>query len=194
MRRRPELRLVLGAALLIGTLPIGASATAQTPQTDPKVEAARLLDALRTASNTQEATLLEAHIEALWAEEGSPAVRLLMSRGARELAAGADKDAIEDFGDALTLAPNLADAWRARAQARYAAGDGDGAVADLLEALRLEPHDFLAYRLLTDICVKQQDWKAALHAWQKLLAIDPKTADGAQRLRQLRVHALGQEM
>ncbi|MDQ2803116.1 MAG: hypothetical protein M3Y41_10675, partial [Pseudomonadota bacterium] len=122
-----------------------------------------------------------------------PAVTLLMARGRRELRAGADKDAVQDFGDAVTLQPDLAAAWRERAEARLAAGDVAGAVEDLGEATRREPRDFLAYETLTSIAAARQDWKAAYGAWRKLLAIDPRTPGGDERLKELRRRALGEE-
>ncbi|HET6183951.1 MAG TPA: tetratricopeptide repeat protein [Acetobacteraceae bacterium] len=168
-------------------------AMAQAPQIDPQAAAGRLLDALRRAPDEQEAALVEAHVEELWAQEGSPAVRLLMARGTRELKAGDDGDAREDFDAALALDDTLASAWYARAEARAAAGDTTGAVADLAQAVKREPRDFLAYRMLADIAAQRQDWKSALAAWQKLLDIDPMTPGGAHRLKELTVKALGQE-
>ncbi len=175
--------------LLLSCVP----ALAQAPQNGKRAAIDRLLDALKSAPDQQMAVLLEAHLEQLWTTSGTPAVSLLMSRGLRELKAGANQDAIEDFGDAVALQPDLAEAWRDRAEARYAAGDPAGAVVDLGEAVQREPREFLAYRTLTRIAQERQDWKAAYAACQKLLAIDPKTPGGEQQLKELRRKAFGEE-
>jgi tetratricopeptide (TPR) repeat protein len=171
---------------------IASPAFAQTPQIDRHATAQRLLDALKSAPTESTAALVEAHVEELWASDGTPAVRLLLSRGMREMKAGANQDAIEDFGAAIVLQPDLPDPWQARAQAKYAAGDAPGAVADLSEAVKREPRDFAAYRMLADIAASRQDWKTAFAAWQRLVAIDPKTPGADARLKELRRKALGE--
>ncbi len=92
-----------------------------------------------------------------------------MSRGLRELKADADPDAIEDFTDAITLDPNLAEAYHQRAIARYASGDTPGAIADIEAALQHEPRNFAALETLTDISEARKDWKGAYAAWQKVV-------------------------
>ena len=176
----------------LAALAMFSGAWAQTPQIDRRAATQRLLDALKSVPSENTAALLEAHIEELWITEGTPAVRLLMSRGMRELKAGANADAIEDFGDAIILQPDLPEPWRARAQAKYASGDVAGAVADLSQSVKREPREFLAYRMLSDIAAERQDWKTAFEAWQQLIAIDPKTPGGDSRLKDLRRKALGE--
>jgi tetratricopeptide (TPR) repeat protein len=185
---RSGMRWVL-AILLLMAVPVRA----QTPPAQRQAQTNRLLEALKAAPNAEAAAILEAHLEAIWLNAGTPAVSLLMSRGLRELKAGANKDAIEDFNDAVTLQPDLAEGYRHLALARYAAGDVQGAVADLALAVQHEPRDFLAFRTLTDISAAQQNWKGAYAAWKKVLAIDPHTPDGEDRLKRLERQAFGQE-
>lgn len=183
-----------GLALVLAALAATGPAFAQRPAVDRHAAADRLLDALKTAPNEQAAALVETHIVELWIASATPAVRLLLSRAARERQAGASRDAVEDFGAALVLQPDLAEAWRQRADARFAAGDARGAIIDLGETLRREPREFLAFRTLALIAASRHDWKAAYEAWGKLLAFDPKTPGGEQQLKQLRRKALGEEM
>ncbi|MEO8714734.1 MAG: hypothetical protein ABI369_06955 [Acetobacteraceae bacterium] len=168
-------------------------ALGQQPRVDRHAVTERLLDALKTAPDEQDAALIEAHIVTLWLDSATPAVRLLMGRAAREQQAGAKADAIEDFSAVLVLQPGIADAWRQRAEARMADGDTAGAIADLGEAVRREPREFLAFRTLARIAEARGDWKAAYDAWGKLLTFDPKTPGGARRLKELRRKALGEE-
>lgn len=179
-------------ALLILLL-LTAPAVADTPAARKQAQIDQALDALKAAPSDELAALLEAHLTEMWLNSGTPAVTLLMSRGLRELKAGANADAIEDFNDAVTLQPDLAEGYRRLAMARYAAGDTKGAIEDLALAVQHEPRDFLAYRTLTDIFKSQQNWKGAYDAWQKVLAIDPKTPGAHERLKHLQQQAFGQE-
>ncbi len=167
-------------------------ALAQTPA-DRAAALDRMMTALKTAPSPEVAAPIEQQIMQRLIEAGSPAVTLLMSRGLRELQADDHQDAIEDFTDAITLDPNLAEAYHQRAKARYAAGDIQGAIADIEQTLRHEPRDFAALRTLAAIAEARKDWKSAYAAWQKLLDIDPKTPDGDEHLKDLKRRALGDE-
>ena len=127
----------------------------------------QLLDALHAAPSPEIAQALEAQLEEVWLNAGSPAVRLLMGRGLRELKASNYKEAVEAFGDVVTLDPNSPEGYRQLALSRYAAGDPRGAIEDLALAVQHEPRDFLAYKSLSEIAEQQQDWKGAYEAWQK---------------------------
>ena len=91
----------------------------------------QLLDALHAAPSPEIAQALEAQLEEVWLNAGSPAVRLLMGRGLRELKASNYKEAVEAFGDVVTLDPNSPEGYRQLALSRYAAGDPRGAIEDL---------------------------------------------------------------
>lgn len=189
MTRAARLAGVLLALLLCaGPVPGLAQQSGQPPSTIDK-----LLDALKHAPNPQIAAQIELELRHRWFNAGTPAVTLLMTRGMRELKAGEDKQAIIDFGDAIVLQPNLAEAYHQRAIARYHAGDVTGAILDLEAALRAEPRDFAALETLSNIAAAQQNWKGAYDAWKKMLQIDPMTPDGQDRLEQLKRKAFGEE-
>ncbi len=179
-------------ASLLWLLGICAAAQAQ-PAADKRAHIDYLLDALKAAPNEQAASMVEDQVQQAWLHAGTPAVTLLMSRGLRTLQAGETDDAVESFSDAITLQPDMAEAWRQRAIARYHAGDVTGAIHDLQETVRLEPRDFAAFRTLADIAASREDWKGAYAAWQKVLDLDPKTPGGEDRLRDLKKHALGED-
>ena len=88
-----------------------------------RVATDRLLDALKVAPDEQSAVGLEGQLEQMWLNAGSPAVTLLLSRGMRSLQAGQDSEAVDSFSDAITLQPDMAEAWHQRALARYHTGD-----------------------------------------------------------------------
>lgn len=166
-----------------------AAATAQ-PKPNP---ADPLVAALKTAPDEHAAAAIEQQLQQTWLRQGTAAVTLLISRGLRSLQAGENQEAIDSFSDAITLQPDVAEAWHQRALARYHDGDVDGAIHDLQETIQLEPRDFAAWRSLTDIATARDDWKGAYAAWQKVMELDPKTPDGETRLRELKRKALGED-
>lgn len=164
-------------------------------QPSPEKRAAMLeamMAALHAARDEAEAAAIEARIRGVWLEATSPAVRLLMARGIRDLRAGAGADAERVFDDVIVLDPNLAEAYVQRGLARLKQGDRRGAVADLEEGLRREPRHFDAIRALADIAAERGDYASAYAGWQRLLAIDPLAPGGAARLKELRRRALGE--
>lgn len=160
---------------------------------DKQAKLSQMLDALKAAPDEEAASMLENRVLHTWLQAGTPAVTLLMSRGLRLLQAGQNDDAIESFSDAITLAPDVAEAWHQRAIARYHGGDVTGAIRDLQESIVREPRDFAAFHTLADIATARDDWKGAYAAWQKVMELDPKTPGGADRLRELKRHAVGED-
>lgn len=183
------MRLLCGLA---GAVAFALAAHAQSPN-ERKAAIDQLLGALKTAPSEQAASMVEDQLQQAWLQSGSAAVTLLMSRGLRLGQSGQDDDAAESFSDAITLQPDVAEAWRQRAIVRYHAGDVTGAVRDLQETVRLEPRNFLAFRTLADIATAREDWKGAYAAWQKVLEIDPRTPGGEERLKELKRKALGED-
>ena len=183
-------RSILIAVLLLARAPI---AHAQG-QNDVKADIDALLNALKAAPNEQTATLLEDRLQTTWLKAGTAVTTLLISRGLRSMKAEQWDDAIGCFNDAIVLKPDFAEAYRQRGLAKYQYGDTPGAVADLGEAVKLEPRDFLAYRSLTEIATAREDWKAAYLAWQKVMDLDPRTAGGEERLRDLKQKAVGEDL
>ncbi len=151
----------------------------------------KLLDALRTAPDARIAADLESRIVQSWVEASTPAVTLLMSRGLRNLKAGATDDAVQDFSDAILLDPTLAAAWHQRGIARFSSGDLPGALRDIQETLKLEPRHFGAWRTLNQLAERREDWKAAYDAWRHVLDVDPRTPGGEEKLKDLKRKAFG---
>ena len=192
MRRWLFLLLITTPALAQTSALTGTPALAQTPA-ERAAALDHLLDALKAAPSAEAAAPLEQQIMQRLLQAGSPVVTLLMSRGAREMQAESAQQAIEDFTDAITLDPNLAEAYHQRAVARFAAGDTQGAIADIEQTLQHQPRDFAALRTLAVIAESRKDWKGAYAAWQKLLEIDPKTPGGEDKLKDLHRRAFGEE-
>ena len=169
-------------------VPPPASAGAPTP----KAALDTMLGALKVAPTDEVAEALEGRIREAWSNQASPTVKLLLSRGAREMEEGAGGEAVDSYDAALDLEPDLLEAWRGRAQARVRTGDSAGAVRDIQEVLRREPRHFAALEDLSRIAESRGDWRGALAAWQKAMELSPRTPGGKDRLRDLERRALGE--
>lgn len=181
-------RALLALPLLLLT------AQAPAPPGQPRNEELdRAFAALREAPDAQGAAMAEAAIRQIWARQATPAVALLLNRGVRNMRANQAGDALEDFDAALTLAPRFADAWHWRAQAYAASGDSGAAARDLAEALRLEPRHWPALQTLSRLQEERGDAAGALRSWETVLAIHPLVPGGAERLRELRRAAEGDD-
>lgn len=182
------MRRTLLAILVLWAIP----ALAEDRAAARKAQIDELLSALKNAGTETEAVVLEAHLRQLWLGAGSPAVTLLMVRGLRDLKAASNQEAEQDFDSAIALDPEVAEAYDQRAVARFRQGKVPDAIRDIEEALKREPRNVFALHHLEEIAESRQDWNGALTAWQKLLAIDPKTPGGEQKLKELRKRALGE--
>lgn len=174
--------------ILIVFLSLTSAVRAQEPPT-----ASGLLDALAEAPDTAAATGLEARISRQWLQSGGATVAMLLGHAAQNLAGNDAEDAMEDVQAAEALAPDNLEVIHYRALARYHKGDVAGAYRDLEAVLSREPRHFAAWRSLSEIAEAQGNLKAAYAAWQKLIALDPKTKDGAEHLEDLRRRVEGEK-
>jgi tetratricopeptide (TPR) repeat protein len=177
------------------------AALAQAPAAGPAARGAesrqaelnRAFEALKGAPDEGGAGLVEGRIRMLWAQTVTPAVALLLRRGLRNLEAQLPGEALEDFDAAITLGPEVPEAWHLRAQALHRAGDPAAAARDLQEVLRLEPRHWAALLSLSALQEERGDAAAALRSLNAALAINPKLRGGEGRLRELRRKAEGDD-
>jgi len=147
---------------------------------------------LQAAPNTAMAEQIEARLQTAWQDQASPAVQLLLDRAAQKIVAGHAKEALQDCDAAVVMQPDVADVWRRRAEARLALGDENGAAADLAQSLSREPRLLPALADLSRLEEARQNYTEALAAWQKVLELDPKTANGDARLARLKRRVNGE--
>jgi len=160
-------------------------------ETQRREELNRLFGALTKAPDENAAALVQAQIQTLWSQGGTPAVGMLMRKGLRNMQENAVAEAVEDLDAAITLQPDFAETWVLRAQALAASGDRKAAAADLREALRLEPRHFGALLSLSELQEDAGDLTGALRSLEAALRIHPRLPGGAQKRRDLRRRALG---
>lgn len=181
------------AALLLAAL-AHAPARAQAPPQEPPGQVMdRLFGMLKVAPDEAAAGSVEGAIENRWIAAATPAVKLLLLRGLREVNDSRPQDALDDFDAALDLQPDLVEAWRGRALARAGLGDTAGAEHDIAETIRREPRQFAALQDLSRIAEQAGDWKGAYAAWGQVMDLDPMTPGGADRLKDLRRRAFGDD-
>lgn len=186
------MRAVLLALSLLAVPGLAAAQPAPgRAQEQRRAELDSLFEALKAAPDDGAAAMMEARIRTLWIESASPATVLLLRRGARNLAARTNDEALEDFDAALTLSPQSAEVWHQRAQAYAASGDAAAAARDLQEALRLEPRHFPALVTLSILQEEAGDARGALRSMEAALALNPRLRGGQERLRELRRKAEG---
>jgi tetratricopeptide (TPR) repeat protein len=179
---------------LAGLLLLAAPAWAQSNPGETRAQLLdRLFSMLMVAPDEHAAGSVESAIQGQWVAAATPAVKLLLLSGINELNNDHAQDALDDFDAALDLQPDLIEGWRGRALARSRLGDTKGAEHDIEETIKREPRQFEALQDLSHIAEQSGDWKGAYAAWSRVMAIDPKTPGGTDRLKDLKRRAFGDE-
>jgi tetratricopeptide (TPR) repeat protein len=189
----PTLSLKGRGSIFLALLLLAAPAFAQ-PASQPTREQTldRLLGLLKIAPDEQTAGAVERSIQGQWLAQATPATKLLLLHGFNDLTENHPNDALDDFDAALDLQPDLQEGWHGRAMARAQLGDTAGATRDIAEVLSHEPRQFAALEDLSRIAEQQKNYKGAYEAWQRALELDPKTPGGADRLKDLKTKAFGE--
>ena len=143
--------------LVVATVFLGAApAFAQNvPTDDPQILLERLAE-----PDQDRWQRIERQITRIWSRSGSASVDLLLQRGRDAMQDGQSEAAIEHFSAVIDHAPEFAEGWHARATAWFMTGRLGLAMADLEQALALNPQHFLAMmglgRILEDTGYPEQ--------------------------------------
>jgi tetratricopeptide (TPR) repeat protein len=171
---------------------------AMAPQKTHAEIRGEMLDALfkhlGKAADAEEAEAISAAIEKVWLQSDSATANLLMQRGLAAMEAKHLPLALTVFDRLLQLQPGWSEAWEKRATTRLLGGDLDGAVADMHQALKLEPRQFSALAALGLVLHKQGLKKEALEAMRKSLAIDPQQPQIKDIVDKLSVEVEGRDI
>jgi tetratricopeptide (TPR) repeat protein len=153
------------------------SQTTLADQTDARLD--RLFAQLQTAESAGSAHPIEAQIWGIWMQSGIDRIDGLMGAGVAALNAADYDGAVEAFSRVVTLAPDFAEGWNKRATALYLMGRTTESMQDIDHVLALEPRHFGALSGLGLCNVRLGKDPAALQAFERAAAIDPR-ADGIQ--------------
>jgi tetratricopeptide (TPR) repeat protein len=101
--------------------------------------------------------------------------------GMRQVAAGANAEAIRHFDKAISISPDLAGAYLDRAIAEHNSGDRGAALIDLEKAVELDPSLTRAYNLRGQIFAENGDARKAIDEFTKSLKAKPELEGYYQR-------------
>lgn len=169
---------LLTASLGLAAHPISAQEDSRPAQTRPVPRVSTLdslFERLAKAESEREAEGIASLIERRLSRSGSDTADLLLSRVTKALA---DKDyplCIELLDRVLALEPNWSEAWYRRALVFHLLDDPVSAMADLHQAVKLEPRHFGAWTALGHILMASEDKPHALQAYRRVLQINPQT-------------------
>ncbi|MDQ2064981.1 tetratricopeptide repeat protein [Xinfangfangia sp. CPCC 101601] len=149
---------------------------------------------LAVAPDAGEAGRIEAEIRIEWSKSGSPAMDLLLQRGADALAVGETQAAIEHLTALIDHAPDFTEAYTARASAYYTAGEIGPALADLGQVLQNDPRNFDALVALGMLLEESEKPQKALEAYRAVQAIHPWLTDVNDAIDRLSKGLEGQEL
>ena len=185
------LLLIAGSALAQQDAPDAArdaQGAAQGTQDAPKA-AQGTQDAPKAALDALFATLAEENapnpgqiqrrIAEIWSVSGSDSMDFLLSRGRAALEAEEYDKAVAHLSALIALAPDFAEAWNARATAHFLQDEFWLSVADIQQALMLEPRHFGALTGLGVILERIGDDAGALRVQREALRLNPHL-DGAR--------------
>jgi tetratricopeptide (TPR) repeat protein len=166
------------------------------PQADADQDAGRdgLLARLAVAADPDEADGIVARIDRLNQHSGSDTGDLLLSRAAAALDAE-NLEVAQQLLVALTaLQPQWAEAWAARANADFLAGDPKATFVDLARALADDPKHLKALADLGAVLEDAGRRDDALHVYQRALEIAPQWRPAREAADRLRAAIAGEEL
>lgn len=131
----------------------------------------------------------EAQILSAWENTGSEALNMIQIRGEAALDDGDYISAIGHFTALIDYAPDHATGFQLRATAYRLNGNYGPAAADIAQALKLEPKQYLALTLLSTMLEELGNKEGAAEALRYSLEINPHqqdAIDAAARLEELK--------
>lgn len=137
---------------------------------------------------------VETEIWRQWSRSGSPAMDLLLQRGRDAMEEGDYPAAIEHLTALTDHAPGFAEGWNARATAFFYAGQYGPSIADIRQALMLEPRHFAALSGLGMIFEEMGRTEQAVEAFRLAHSIHPHATGINEALERLEAKVSGKDL
>lgn len=153
-----------------------------------------LFKRLQAASDPAEAQGAADAIERIWLQSRSETAELLMQRALVSIQGQHYPLALSLLDTVLALEPEWAEAWNQRATARFLADDADGAMADIDQAIKLEPRHFGALTGMGLILQRAGLAERALQIFDKALEIYPLQPDLQKTVEKLKLEIEGRDI
>lgn len=156
--------------------PAAPEAETATVTVTPAPDRAARLDALYAElaePGRADADRIEADIQRLWSQSGSPAMDLLLRRAQDAIAAQDLNAALDHLNAAIDHDPGFAEAWNLRGSVFYLLNEYALALNDIEHVLALEPRHFGAMEGLAIIFVETEHPDLALRVVERARAVNP---------------------
>lgn len=184
--------LVSPAAAQPAAAPAAIDSRPERPAETREQRLDRLFSELKQERNERAAARTAEAIRSEWLRSGSATVDLLMQRASTAIQSK-KYAAAQDFLDEVTvLAPDFAEGWNRRASLHYLMRDYARSMLDAERALRLEPRHFGALAGMGAIFREYDNKRAALDAYQRVLAIYPMLRNAQKQVADLADDLAGQ--
>lgn len=180
-------KAIVAAVAAVVTISSPGTGVAQSPSE------AELLAALAGA-NAEEALRLDRELRAQWDHSGSATMDLLLRRGQDAIERGDLVAAMEHLTALVDHAPGFASGWLKRSEAFARMEKFGPAVADLEQALALNPNDYDALYILGTVFEHFLDPEKAYEAYKRAKAIHPHHEEVTTALERLAPIVMGKEL
>ena len=157
------------------------------------LELPALFDKLKAVTDQSEASNIEARIWELWLEPPDDIAARAMEQISEAMSSSDLAVALQLSNELVESHPDYAEAWNRRATLFYLLGKNAESVADIRQTIALEPRHFGAISGLGLIFLREQNFDAALAAFEQVLTISPASSSAQQSVKRLR-QELGREI
>ncbi len=155
-----------------------------TDQADRRLSA--LFERLQATADEADAARLTHEIWAIWRQTDNEAADALMEQGLGAMRLEHYDQALSVLSKVVSIAPDYAEGWNARATLLYLMGDYEASAIDVRRTLALEPRHFGAWSGLGLIHMSVGNEAAALEAFERALRINPHLQGSRQNLELVR--------
>ena len=152
-----------------------------------------LFQQLQTSTD-EEAGPITQSIWMEWSKSGSPAMDLLLRRGAAAMAVGDAKGAIDHLTALIDHAPDFSEGYNERATAYFEIGQYGLSIADIAKTLSLNPRHFGALAGLGMIFEQLNEPDKAMEVYREALKLNPHMKDVRESVKRLDAKLGGQEL